>query len=193
MTTQKPHLLTEDGVKRLTKELEQLTTEGREAVADRLYNAFQDGQDDDFVENAELEAARNELSFMEGRIQELEEILNNYQLIKDNGPHDTVRIGDFVTVVEVGFDEEERYHLVGAAEADPVDGRISNESPLGKALLGAKVKDTVKVNAPNGIIEFRIVKIDKLAKASSLPRRARRGSKIYYNFNLVSFVFFVVK
>jgi transcription elongation factor GreA len=61
--------------------------------------------------------------------------------------------------MEVGTDEEERYHLVGAAEADPVDGRISNESPLGKALLGAKVKDVVKVNAPNGIIEFRIIKI----------------------------------
>lgn len=128
-------------------------------MADRLYNAFQDGQDDDFVENAELEAARNELSFMEGRIQELEDILNHYQLIEDNGPHDTVRIGDHITIVEKGFDEEETYHLVGAAEADPVDGRISNESPLGKALLGAKVKDVVKVNAPNGVIEFRIVKI----------------------------------
>lgn len=159
MTIKKPHLLTQDGVKRLTEELERLTTEGREAVADRLYNAFQDGQDDDFVENAELEAARNELSFMEGRIQELEDILNHYQLIGDTGPHDSVRVGDYITIMEVGFDEEERYHLVGAAEADPVDGRISNESPLGKALLGAKVNDTVKVNAPNGVIEFRVTKI----------------------------------
>lgn len=158
-TQQKPHLLTAEGVKRLTEELERLTTEGREAVADRLYNAFQDGQDDDFVENAELEAARNELSFMEGRIQELEDILNHYQLIEDNGPHDTIRVGDHITIQEVGEDEEERYHLVGAAEADPVEGRISNESPLGKALLGAKIKDVVKVNAPNGIIEFKIVKI----------------------------------
>jgi transcription elongation factor GreA len=124
MMTKKPHLLTADGVKRLTSELEQLITVGREAVADRLYNAFQDGQDDDFVENAELEAARNELSFLEGRIQELEDILNNYQLIEDNGPHDSVRVGDHVTVIEDGFDEKERYHLVGAAEADPVDGRI---------------------------------------------------------------------
>ena len=159
MTTKKPHLLTEEGVKRLTEELERLTTEGREAVADRLYNAFQDGQDDDFVENAELEAARNELSFMEGRIQELEEILNNYHLIETNGQSDTVQVGNWVTIREVGFDEDEKYHLVGAAEADPEDGRISNESPLGKALLGAKVKDVVKVNAPNGIIEFKIIKI----------------------------------
>lgn len=157
----KPHLLTAEGVKRLTEELEHLRTDGREAVADRLYHAFQDGQDDDFVENAELEAARNELSFLEGRIQELEDILSNYQLISDTHlPHDSVRVGDWVTVVEEGVDEEERYHLVGAAEADPAAGRISNESPLGKALLGAKVKDTVRVSAPNGIINFRINKIE---------------------------------
>jgi transcription elongation factor GreA len=145
----------------LTEELEHLRTTGREAVAERLHNAFQDGQDDDFVENAELEAARNELSFLEGKILELEEILSNYQLISDNnGPHDTVQVGDWVTVVEDGADEEERYHLVGAAEADPTQGRISNESPLGKVLLGAKVNEVVRVNAPRGTLEFRIVKID---------------------------------
>jgi transcription elongation factor GreA len=145
----------------LTEELEHLRTTGREAVAERLHNAFQDGQDDDFVENAELEAARNELSFLEGKILELEEILSNYQLISDNnGPHDTVQVGDWVTVVEDGADEEERYHLVGAAEADPTQGRISNESPLGKVLLGAKVNDVVRVNAPRGTLEFRILKID---------------------------------
>ena len=160
-TISKPHLLTTEGHKRLTEELEQLRTTGREAVADRLHNAFQDGQDDDFVENAELEAARNELSFLEGRIIELEDILKNYQLIDEiKGPHDAVYVGDWVTVVEEGFDEEERYHLVGAAEADPTAGRISNESPLGKALLGAKVGDSVRVNAPNGLINFRITKIE---------------------------------
>ena len=118
------------------------------------------GQDDDFVENAELEAARNELSFLEGRIQDLEDILNNYQLIVESSdPHDSVRVGDWITVVEDGFDEDERYHLVGPAEADPTGGRISVESPLGKALLGAKVGDSVKVNAPNGLLEFKIVAI----------------------------------
>lgn len=157
MTVAKPHLLTKDGLQKLTKELDHLRTNGREAVADRLHNAFQDGQDDDFVENAELEAARNELSFLEGRIQELEDILNNYQLIDEsNGPHENVRVGDWVTVVEEGYDEKERYHLVGPAEADPADSRISYESPLGKALLGAKEGDVVTVNAPNGILKFRI-------------------------------------
>ena len=145
----------------MTSELERLRTEGRERVADRLHRAFQDGQDDDFVENAELEAARHEQAFLEGRIQELEDILKNYKLIDDNNgdPHDSVRVGDWVTVSEEGFDDEERYHLVGAAEADPANGRISNESPLGVALLGKKVGDTVRVNAPNGLLEFRVVKI----------------------------------
>ena len=159
MTLMKPHLLTEEGLAKLTKELEYLRKEGREKVADRLHRAFQDGQDDDFVENAELEAARHEQAFLEGRIQELEDILKNYTIIADNGSHDTVQVGNWVTVSEEGFDDDERYHLVGAAEADPAAGRISNESPLGVALLGKKVGEVVRVNAPNGVLEFKIVKI----------------------------------
>lgn len=161
MTIIKPHLLTQAGLERLTIELEELRTSGREKVAERLHRAFQDGQDDDFVDNAELEAARNAQSFLEGKIKELEEILKNYQIIEDNGgKSEFVRVGSWVTVSEDGFDENERYHLVGAAEADPVSGRISNESPLGKALLGAKVGDTVRINAPNGVIEFEVLKIE---------------------------------
>ena len=160
MTLLKPHLLTSEGLKKLTEELNYLTTIGREAVADRLHSAFEDGQDDEFVENAELEAARNELSFMEVRIQELEDILNNYQIIDENNdPHELVRVGDWVTVKEDNFSEEERYHLVGPAEADPTDGRISNESPLGMALMGGKIGSKVTVNAPNGLLHFQIVKI----------------------------------
>ena len=140
ITKPKPHLLTEDGLVRLTAELERLRTDGRERLAERLNRAFDDGQDDEFVDNAELEAARHEQSFLEGRIIELEGILNNYEIIdRSNNKANTVQIGDWVTVKEVGEDEEERYMLVGAAEADPVEGRISNESPLGIALLGAKV------------------------------------------------------
>ncbi len=159
-TRPKPNLLTPEGLERLKSELQHLRTIGRQRIAERLENAFADGQDDEFVDNAELEAARNEQSFLEGRIMELEEILGNYQLIEENGPHDSVRVGNKITVVEEDSEEEERYHLVGAAEADPVEGRISNESPLGKALLGAKVGDTVSVNAPNGLIKFRITKIE---------------------------------
>ncbi len=158
MTITKPHLITKDGFKKLSEELEYLRTDGREGLANRLHNAFQDGQDDDFVENAELEAARNELSFMEGRIKELEDIVNNYQIIDEsNDPHEYVRVGDWVTVVEEGYDEEERYHLVGRAEADPAGGRISVESPLGQALVGSKVSDVITINAPNGFLNFRVV------------------------------------
>lgn len=162
MVVKKPTLLTPEGLERLQKEYERLTTEGREEVAERLHRAFEDGQDDDFVDNAELEEARRVQAFLEGRIQELEEILASYQLIEDNGNNrpDRVDIGDFVTVQEVGYDEEERYHLVGAAEADPAEGRISNESPLGRALLGAKVGDVVRINAPRGITEFQVVRIE---------------------------------
>ena len=161
MTTYKPHLITNEYLEKLHQELAELETTRREEVAERLHRAFEDGQDDDFVDNAELEAARNEQSFLEGRIREIREILANYKIIdKDEKATDTVTVGDWVTVVENGFDEEERYHIVGAAEADPTEGKISNESPLGRALLGAKVGQSVRVNAPNGIIEFKIVKIE---------------------------------
>jgi transcription elongation factor GreA len=161
MITKKPALLTPQGLAKLQNEYERLTTVGREEVADRLHRAFEDGQDDDFVDNAELEAARNDQAFLEGRIQELEDILNNYELISEKDLHpDIVNVGDRVTVIEEGFDEEECYHLVGAAEADPVEGRISNESPLGRALLGAKKGDIVTFDAPGGLTSFRVVKID---------------------------------
>ena len=161
ITKLKPHLITAEGLERLQLELEELQTTGREKVADRLHGAFEDGQDDDFVDNAELEAARNAQAFLEGRIKEIEDIFKNYQVIKDsNGEVDFVRVGSKVTVSEEGYDEDEKYHLVGAAEADPASGRISNESPLGKALLGSKIGETVRVNAPNGVIEFQVVKIE---------------------------------
>lgn len=160
MIANKPALLTPAGLEKLKAEYQHLTTVGREEVADRLHAAFEDGQDDDFVDNAELEAARNAQSFLEGRIQELEDILGNYKIIEENGDTpDIVNIGDRITVVEDGYDEEECYHLVGAAEADPAEGRISNESPLGRALLGSKVGDVVQVDAPGGITSFKVVKI----------------------------------
>lgn len=158
MAINKPHLLTKEGLKKLQAELEHLKTTAREEVAERLHEAFDDGQDDDFIDNAELDAARQEQSFIEGRIIELEDILKNYEIIK-GGKSDTVRVGTTVTVSEVGFDEEEAYKVVGEFEANPVEGKISNESPLGRALMGAKVGDKVQVNAPNGIIDFVVVKI----------------------------------
>lgn len=160
-TIKKPYLITAEGLQRISEELQHLATVKRAEIADRLHRAFEDGQDEDFVDNAALEAARNEQSFLEGRIQEIEAILSNYEIIDEKkGAKDVIRIGSWVTIVEEGYDEPEKYHLVGAAEADPVSGRISNESPLGRVLLGAKVGSTVQVNAPNGMITFRITKIE---------------------------------
>lgn len=159
----KPYLLTSEGLNRLSSELNTLRTEGREKLAERLHQAFQDGQDDDFVDNAELEAARHEQSFLEGRIQELESILSNYQLISElKVKKNVVGIGAKVTLVEDGFEDEdpEVYMLVGPAEANPIEGRISDESPLGRALLGSKKGAIVRVSAPNGLIEFRVQKIE---------------------------------
>lgn len=158
MAINKPHLLTEEGLKKLQDELHYLKTTKREEIAERLHEAFNDGQDDDFIDNAELDAARQDQAFNEGRILELEDILKNYQII-ENSESDAVRVGSTVIVTEDGTDEEEQYTLVGEFEANPVEGRISNESPLGRALLGSKVGDKVQVNAPNGIIDFTVVKI----------------------------------
>lgn len=160
MSLNKPYLITPEGLQRMEEEIAHLKTTKREQLAERIASALKDGQDDDFVDNADLEAARNEQSFLEGRIIEIESILRNYQLIEDQKKKDQVRVGSFVTVVEDGYDEKERYHLVGAAEADPLEGRISNVSPLGQALLGSKKGDVVKINAPSGFVEFKIVKIE---------------------------------
>jgi len=147
--------LTKEGYDRLQKELEYLRTEKRAEVADRLRDAMEDGE---LIENAELEAAKNEQSFVEGRIKELEILLANAQLIDENAKNDTVQVGSKVTVKEDGLDPEE-YVIVGHAEADPRLGRISNESPLGKSLLNHQAGDKVKVEAPGGAFEIEIIKI----------------------------------
>jgi transcription elongation factor GreA len=147
--------LTQEGYDRLQKELEYLRTEKRAEVADRLRNALEDGE---LIENAELEAAKNEQSFVEGRIKELEILLANAKLIEENASVDNIQVGSKVKVREEGLDPEE-YVIVGHAEADPRLGRISNESPLGKALLNHKAGDKVKVEAPGGAFEIEVIKV----------------------------------
>jgi len=147
--------LTREGFERLQKELDYLRTEKRNQVAERLRDALEDGE---LIENAELEAAKNEQSFVEGRIKELEILLANAHLIQKSNNSDTVQVGSKVKVKEEGYDPEE-YVIVGAAEADPRLGRISNESPLGKALLNKKAGDKVKVEAPGGEFEIEILSI----------------------------------
>ena len=147
--------LTHEGYERLQLELEHLRTVKRIEVAERLREALEDGE---LIENAELEAAKNEQSFVEGRIKELEMLLSNARLIDQTNHSDIIQVGSKVKVQEDGYDPES-YVIVGAAEADPRLGRISNESPLGKALLNHKAGDTVKVEAPGGEFEIEILSI----------------------------------
>jgi transcription elongation factor GreA len=147
--------LTSEGHQRLEQELEYLRTTRRQEVALRLHEALEEG---DILENAELEDARNEQAFVEGRILTLETMLRNAVIIEAEGPRDTVGLGSRVTVVE-GAAPPETYHIVGSAEADPIKGLISNESPLGRALMGRKVGELANVNAPDGVLVFEIVSI----------------------------------
>jgi len=147
--------LTREGYKKLEQQLNHLRTVRRQEVARRLHEALSEG---DILENAELEDARNEQAFVEGHILRLESILGSAILIEEKGPRETVGLGSRVTVVE-GNEPPETYHIVGSAEADPTKGMISNESPLGQALMGRKVEDTAEVNAPDGVLVFKIVEI----------------------------------
>ena len=149
--------LTADGAARLKAELEELKGPARDALAQRLRSAIQMG---DLSENADYHKAKEDQGFLEGRIQELEHALRNAVII-DELPvkNDEVAIGSHVTIQEEDFTPE-TYHVVGSKEADPRNGRISNESPIGRALMGAKVGDTVTAETPNGALKFKILKIE---------------------------------
>lgn len=155
MANDKPTFLTPEGKVKLESELEWLTNTRRAEVAERIRQAKEEG---DLRENAEYDDAKREQGFVEGRIKELEYLLKNAQLITSTGGS-VVSLGSTVTIVEDGYEEEETYTVVGATEADPKAGRISNESPLGKTLLGKKKGTKVKVDTPNGMITFKILKV----------------------------------
>ncbi len=148
------YYLTPQGLKEHEEKLSYLRNVRRQEVAERLRLALEEGGE--LVENAEYEDAKNEQAFIEGEILRLEMILSNAQLIDKNSPKDTVGLGDMVTVQETGTDRVEVYHLVGEAEANPRDGKISHKSPLGRALISHHVGDKVEVNAPDGVIVFEI-------------------------------------
>ncbi len=151
------NFLTKEGYKKHQDELDYLRTAKRKEVADRLHEAMEGGE---LIENAEYEAAKNEQAFVEGRIQELEMLLATAKIIDENGKKkgDAVQIGSKVTIKEGNF-EPETFVIVGAAEANPREGKISNESPIGKAILNHKIGDTVKVETPGGTYNVKILKI----------------------------------
>ena len=151
------NFLTKEGFQKLQEELDFLRTTKRQEVASRLHEAMEGGE---LIENAEYEAAKNEQAFVEGRIQELDILLASAKIIEDNGrkKSDTVILGSKVTIKEGNF-EAETFSIVGAAEANPREGKISNESPIGKAILGHKIGDSVKVETPGGTYTVKILKI----------------------------------
>ena len=151
------NFLTKEGFQKLQEELDHLRTTKRQEVAARLHEAMEGGE---LIENAEYEAAKNEQAFVEGRIQELDLLLATAKIIEDNGKKkgDVVHLGSKVTIKEGNF-EAETFTIVGAAEANPREGKISHESPIGKAILTRKVGETVKVETPGGTYNVKILKV----------------------------------
>ncbi len=154
-----PSFLTPSGYQKLQDELEQLRTVKRQEVAARLREAMEDGGDMGVDLDAEYEAAKNEQAFVEGRIQELETLLANARVIENSGKREVVDVGATVTIKE-GRSQPEVYTVVGRAEANPREGRISNESPLGQAILDHRAGDKVDVEAPGGSFTVKIVKVE---------------------------------
>ena len=150
----KKHLLTEEGLVKLKKELESLINIKRKEVIERIQEAVAHG---DLSENADYAQAKEEQAFIEGRIQELEEIIKNAEIIKSNGDRHMVSIGGTVKLRANG--QEKIYTIVGSNEANPAEGKISNESLVGQKLLGAKVADKVEIETPAGKKSYEVLEI----------------------------------
>ena len=152
-------ILTREGLEQLEQELEHLRTVKRTEVKERLKEAIALG---DLSENSEYDDAKNEQAFMEGRILELEKMIRNAKIIEEGEQQEgAVTVGSLVTVKDIEFDEITEYRLVGTVEADPMNNRISNESPVGRALLGHKAGEIIDVEVPAGVIQLEIVSISK--------------------------------
>jgi len=148
--------LTKEGYDKLQEELDHLRTVRRAEIAERLREA---AFGEDLVENAEYEAAKNEQAFIEGRIKDLEGLLATARIIESRPKAEVVQLGVKVVIRESGSKDDEQYFIVGPAEAHPAEGKISNESPLGKALMNHKVGDQVEVTAPDGSFKVKILEI----------------------------------
>lgn len=156
MSAQKEIYMTEEGLEEIKKELEELKLVKRPEVINALKDARAQG---DLSENAEYDAARNEQAIVESRIKELEIMLENAQVITKSAT-DIVSIGSKVKLEYVGDDDVEEYSIVGSQEADPFANKISNESPIAKAIMGLKVGTVVSVDSPNGKYDVKIISID---------------------------------
>jgi len=151
-------ILTDEGLKKLEEELEQLKTVKRKEIAAKIKEALSFG---DLSENSEYDEAKNEQAFVEARILQLEATLKNVRVLDDDElNNEIISVGSKVVLKDVEFDEEVTYQIVGSTEADPANGKISDESPVGKALLGRKLGETVTVEAPIGEILYEVLAIN---------------------------------
>ena len=156
---EKKNLLTYEGLKKLEDELQDLKVVQRKAIAQKIKEAREQG---DLSENAEYDAAKDEQRDIEARIEQIEKILKNAEVVvEDEVALDKISVGCVVKVLDVEFDEEEEFKLVGSSEANSLNGKISNESPVGKALIGARVGDTIQVETQAGTIEYKVLEIQR--------------------------------
>ena len=157
MSESKKYVMTYEGIKKLEDELEYLKTAKRREIMEKIKVALSFG---DLSENSEYDSAKNEQAFVEGRIVQLENMLKNATIVDEEEiPPGVVGIGSIVKVKDYDFDEEVEYLIVGSAEADPINNKISNESPVGKGLIGKKVGDVVEVQVPDGVSKYEILSI----------------------------------
>ena len=157
MSQSKKFIMTYEGVKKLEEELEYLKTVKRKEITEKIKVALGYG---DLSENSEYDEAKNDQAFTEGRIIQLENMLKNAVVVDESEiPKDKVSVGSIVKVMDYEFDEEVEYTIVGSAEADPMNFKISNESPVGSALIGKNVGDVVEVAVPSGMSKFEVLEI----------------------------------
>lgn len=155
---EKKQVVTYTGLKKIEEELQDLKVNKRREIAAKIKEAREQG---DLSENAEYDAAKDEQRDIEAQIVELENILKNAEIIQDNDKSkDKIKMESVVKLHDVEYDEDIEYTIVGSSEADSLNNKISNESPLGAALIGKKVGDTVKIEAPVGEIEYKIISVD---------------------------------
>ena len=151
------NIMTKSGIEEMEKELEYLKVTARKEIAQKIKEAREQG---DLSENAEYDAAKDEQRDIEARIEELTNILKNAEVIdEDEADGETVTVGCNVILIDIETNEELKYKIVGSTEANSLKGKLSNESPLGKALLGASIGDKIKAEAPGGIMEYKLISI----------------------------------
>ena len=156
MPAEKKVILTEEGKKKLEDELNDLKLVRRREIAEKIKDARGQG---DLSENAEYDAAREEQAKIEARIEELEQKLRNVKVIETDTNKNRISLGSQVKLLDMEFQEEVIFMIVGSTESDPSNGKISNESPLGNALIGHKTGDIIEVNSPDGIIKYKVIEI----------------------------------